>query len=467
MIDISFHIRKGSPHFLVKIIGGGIKIAVPITALRPIMHVRAVGIEPCPVQVSGLVQKLRHPFMSLPGSMELISKGQHHKGRMICQHPDDLAKLALIIGKALLRLKGIPGIPVGKFRLHQYAHLIRRKKSGLRRTVGMKPHTVNPVGFVGFQYVRPFLHGHGTVSRLRKLRTVRLASKKNCPPVQRQPSICSRREIPDSKGNCRFFTRYNLRRQLIQPAFVFVPAPYLCAERQVFQHDLRPSGFHAGLHSGILPKGLRPDAQSSAPRPVSAQIRFDRESVPMRINPHGFQKNRLLHAQTYKSQNAVPIGLCLIRSRRRIRDRIMGQPRIAVIRNQSDLMLSLPDIRKLIHMRRADGGLHKIRNLHPIHQQPQNPGPLRLQKKSFPLRQGKGYAAGKPCLPLIGMLSGKPCEDRAVSAKFLAKRSESAVRMPLVFASVMASDLILVQCSRKLHAISLSVTDIRLPFPCQ
>ncbi len=61
----------------------------------------------------GKRQHAVHPGVSHRSGRQLISKGQHHEGRMICQSQNHLLQFSQMIGVAFRRFKGVHRIPVG------------------------------------------------------------------------------------------------------------------------------------------------------------------------------------------------------------------------------------------------------------------------------------------------------------------------------------------------------------------
>ncbi len=190
----------------------------------------------------------------MPGfsGAQLVSKCQHHKGGMICQHENRLFQLRLIIGKGVLRLKGVFRVPVGKLRLHHHTQLIRRGKSRFRGTVGVEAHTVDTVGFVGFQNRPPFLLRHGRAPGLREFPAVCLAAEKESPSVDCKTPFSVIAEIPHAKGNPFLRKAGKLRLKFIEISLIFVPPPHILRERNILYFHCAFSRRHVYLHGSRL-----------------------------------------------------------------------------------------------------------------------------------------------------------------------------------------------------------------------
>ena len=161
----------------------GKKVALRIHAHIPVVGVGTVGIQTGRIQFMGKRQHAVHPGVSHRSGRQLISKGQHHEGRMICQSQNHLLQFRQIIGVAFRRFKGVHRIPVGQLRLHQHAHPVRRNERRLRRAVGMETHAVDSIGTVPRKHIHPFLHRHGRMAGLREFAAVGFTAQKDHPAV--------------------------------------------------------------------------------------------------------------------------------------------------------------------------------------------------------------------------------------------------------------------------------------------
>ena len=164
------------------------------------MDIGAVGIQPGGIHPASRLQQFFHTIMPLLRCMEFIPQGQHDKGGMVGQHPQNPCELCPVIRNAFLRLKSVPRIPVGQFRLHQHPQPVCRQKGSLRRTVGMETHTVDTIGLVGGQDFHPFVHSHGAIPGFRINGTVCLTAQENPSAVQYQPSLAVCAKIPDTES---------------------------------------------------------------------------------------------------------------------------------------------------------------------------------------------------------------------------------------------------------------------------
>ena len=459
MVQPSLHPVAGGPHLPPEVGHGGVEIALRILAPLPVVGVGAAGVQPGPVVFPGLLQQGVHEGVPrLPG-LQLVSEGQHHEGGMAGQAPQNLPQLRPVVGPRLFALKGVLRIPVGQLRLHQHAHLVRRREGRLRRAVAVEPHAVHAVVPVFQQDPLPAPDIHGAVSRFGKHRAVRLAPQEDLPPVERQMPLL-RREIPDAEAHALGLDARRGHNQGIH--LPFPDFPFLRAVLQA-QGDLffLPSGRQAYRHGRRPLQSVAPEMEFSAPFAHGVRLEDHPQLIPPRIDPQVGEEYLVLLPQPDPAQQPVPVGLRLIRSRGSVHDGLPGPPRIAVVGQEGDLVVPRHKARHLEAPGRGQASRPVQGRFLPVHEQPQLPRPLHVHERPHPRRRLPFHGPGDPRASLEGMLPRQPGHNG------IPRLPESyalyLLRLPLLRRIVRESDPVLVQRSRQMN-LRLHPRDFA--FPC-
>ncbi len=166
----------------------------------------------------------------------------------------------------------------------------------------------------------------------------------------------------------------------------------------------------------ICGEGIGGEAQASPICLCRAQIHAHVQRAGPGIDPQRMDEHRLLGAQAYLAQQAVPVGLGLVRGRRGVDDIRPGQAWIAVVRQQYELGPRTDAPRHLEDLSRAQRGWFKRGHLLPIYEQPQAAGALHIDKCPHVLRKLKIQGSAQSGLALKADPAGQPRGDGAFRA---------------------------------------------------
>ena len=306
---------------------------------------------------------------------------------------------------------------MGKLRLYHHSQLICCPKGRFRRTPGMKTHAIYAIRSIDFEDFFPFCFCHGWMTFFRKYTAVRLSPEKKSSSIKRQSETFIYAENANAKSLFpliqQLFSCQQLCIHRIDIPFLLIPF-----STASFQWNLLLK-FHPAPaeHNNFSQKGLAAKTQS----PVFPNLLRRGNLSPYqntifhRINPKRRKESLSCPVNRKITQNSVPVGLCLIRSRRRRQNRIDRPAGIFVVHRELHFYQLTGKICNFKHIRSAQTSLFKNFYLFSIDKKSQLSRPFHFQKKSASLCRRKPYFSAVPGASLPGMQSCKPgCKLRRI-----------------------------------------------------
>ena len=466
--------RADGPHLPFSEILRRIEIAFRVASLRAVKGIGSPGIQPVRQRFFGALHQLRHAFLSFFVAAQFIPQRQHHKGRVLSEHVQYFRQFFPVISERHIAFKSVRRIPVGKLRLHQHPDPICCREGRFRRAVGMKPHAVHAVGLIAPQNLFPFPFRHGRMPRFRPGGAVGLAPQEDPPPVQAKAVFTVRKKGPEAgkKGCFVRFARMAVRLQSnpdgIELRIFHLPFSNIFRQRNPRNTDCPDTAgysFRMFPHTPCQRVAFHPDRHAAfccTFRCADFRLKTHTASVRVHHHPRVQQKNGRLCFQPDVSDQSVPVGLCFVRSRRGIQNRLCRPFRIAVVAGKADLVFSRPQRFRFKHPGSRQRSRKERPRLLPVHRQQQLPASFDANDAAPALRRSfpKNLAC-KACRPGIGHFPGEPGSDALRSVFFGERRRR---RLPEFFRAVRNPDAVFVQRAGKLSLRFQTVLKPYLPF---